>query len=110
MHTPGPWKAGPHAPSPRGHEGCPLAPSITLADGSGAMIASVNCGWPSKEACANARLIAAAPQLLEALEDLCGLIGEAQGDDQRSFRHVNWDGVLPDARAAYISLPPANLC
>lgn len=65
-HTPGPWAIN-----------CDLG--IYAATGTQWAIASVGFGWPHqpdrREAEANAHLIAAAPELLEALEYLVGLGG-----------------------------------
>jgi len=62
--TPGPWKQ-----ATRGPNGCPI-----IGDGKGLMVAmithSANEHDQSVEAEANAHLIAAAPDLLEALESI----------------------------------------
>lgn len=82
-HTPGPWKVGdyqhacpraPHCTEPHG------APEVVAANGSGMMLAVAvgDCGHGHETAQANARLIAAAPALLAALEGVlreCVTIG-----------------------------------
>lgn len=62
-HTPGPWEVcGQFVRTPFRH-GEP--------DAAGLMVADVRFGiWPPEQHAANARLIAAAPALLEALTDL----------------------------------------
>jgi hypothetical protein len=52
------------------------------------------------EANANAHLIAAAPDLFEALEDLAGLARAAMLDANRGGCEYEVDGELADARAA----------
>lgn len=65
QHTPGPWR---FYTGPQPH-GCPI-----VGNGRGLMLAmlshSVNYPDQRDEANANARLIAAAPELLEALKDM----------------------------------------
>lgn len=68
-HTRGPWKIGPSGGTLTHHESCEPTPSIILP-GSGAVVAQVGCGWADDQEIANARLIAAAPELLAALEDV----------------------------------------
>lgn len=59
-HTPGPWAAGPC---------CHISGWVEIeADAPGAVIASAR-NQPDEVNIANARLIASAPQMLEALED-----------------------------------------
>ncbi len=58
-HTPGPWK----------HNRGPVSESIYAPDGNGHLVAILYHGDADNQA-ANARLIAAAPDLLEALEEL----------------------------------------
>jgi len=66
QHTPGPWSyrgsLGPHS-NPH-----LLGPHV-VENATGIQIAILN-GWRSEVSEANARLIAAAPDLLEALKDL----------------------------------------
>lgn len=78
-HTPGPWRVGKGGPNM-----CP-----TVGTEKGLMVAMVAYG-DSHPTQANARLIAAAPDLLEALENLTIAIG------------MGWDldGVLEVSRAA----------
>ena len=64
QHTPGPWKVK-DTSRPSEHTS---RLSIVLASGS-AIIAYPANGWPPNEMAANARLIAAAPELLEALQN-----------------------------------------
>lgn len=58
-HTPGPWRLSGHS------EDSPE--KLSVEDGYGYFIAEVDFGLAQK---ANARLIAAAPELLEALESI----------------------------------------
>ena len=59
--TPGPWKVG----GPTGFVNqISIEPAIGIVYGAG------------QEVAANARLIAAAPELVEALQDLCDTLGE----------------------------------
>ena len=70
-HTPGPWHVG-----GKGN-------AIVYADVEGGSYAVANAvtfhGQPNFEDAANARLIAAAPDLLEALRKLVGLIMDEHG-------------------------------
>lgn len=62
-HTPGPWSINPKG-------GTPMV-GIDLQDGGELLpIVEVVYGYNNAEAKANARLIAAAPELLEALDEL----------------------------------------
>lgn len=71
-HTPGPWVIEP------GHS----VVFIRTADGSN--IATTNCChyWQefTEQALANARLIAAAPEMLEALEEAVGCLSEYENE------------------------------
>lgn len=68
-HTPGPWEVVNNPPNEDGS-------TATSIYGSDQYVADVYCGYagsrnmPNAEAAANARLIAAAPDLLVALEQL----------------------------------------
>ncbi len=80
-HTPGPWRVGSSSVG---------GPTITTTDKRSTIadirtFGGVHCGGPQHpETDANARLIAAAPELLEALQDLvaefgvCGLTEKAR--------------------------------
>lgn len=80
-HTPGPWKQG-----TRGPNGCPI-----IGTEKGLMVCmlahSANESGQKEQAEANAHLIAAAPELLEALEELSGIV----------------QGILDDTDVAYVS-------
>lgn len=71
-HTPGPWRFYTE-PQPNG---CPI-----VGDGKGLMVAmlahTVNQADQKEKAFANARLIASAPELLEALDMLLNDVGRA---------------------------------
>jgi hypothetical protein len=70
-HTPGPWKIG--TPPPNGEQ--------TIGNSQGLMVAVATTGF-NVPTLANAQLIAAAPELLEALEELYHLIDDAHDGDR----------------------------
>ena len=70
-HTPAPWGIEIAADGMNKWVGCPRYSVATIAE----LPNKVNIG----EADANARLIAAAPELLEALTNLCGLAEKRPG-------------------------------
>ncbi|MFC6998031.1 hypothetical protein [Rufibacter roseus] len=82
--TPGPWHVG--YASPESKENCTLAvwQKEALDSGFGSVICKVSPELTANVTDeANARLIAAAPELLEALEELSGLMqGVIEGDYQ----------------------------
>ena len=78
-HTPGPWKIG--TPPPNGEQ--------TVGTDQGLMVAVATTG-AGVQTKANARLIAAAPDLLEALKGLMAL----------SDHRVDLRDAAKDARAA----------
>ena len=83
-HTPAPWKFNFESVDPEW--------AVVTTNG-GSVIANVNsCGLQES----NARLIAAAPELLEALENALGLI-EMLIDDKTRF---NYFKVVCDGKAA----------
>lgn len=84
QHTPGPWKV-----SRTGEE---LQISAISTPGYFAVIRGA-CAGAHEQGEANARLIAAAPELLEALEELVGWLAEARLE---MGGHIGLD----DARAA----------
>ena len=93
MHTPGPWEYYEriHKEYPRGIR------SRGGKSGEGPVhIASVRWGDDTGEA--NARLIASAPALLEALKDLFTIIGEIEFDDWVNKADI--EARLDIARAA----------
>lgn len=98
-HTPGPWVAdhtGDYADDPA------KVVKICYPDGQQRHLAKVyDCYLPGDgDGDANARLIAAAPDLLAALEDLVGLAAAAMHDANRDGGEYD-DGVeLAAARAA----------
>ena len=64
MHTPGPWKLGQYLGSPR-----QFVIHMDVGDkGRGLDVAFTSAAFGNNETIANARLIAAAPDLLEALK------------------------------------------
>ena len=78
-HTPGPWKIG--TPPPNGEQ------TVGTDQGLMVAVATTSAGVQTK---ANARLIAAAPDLLEALKGLMAL----------SDHRVDLRDAAKDARAA----------
>ncbi len=91
-HTPGPWRVG-------------LADDtvVTTQDGDEIVLVQGDYGdptaWPVMEA--NARLIAAAPELLEALQGLLQLVDELRADDP------NWV-LVPEVIAARAAITKAT--
>ncbi len=85
-HTPGPWKAVEAAYNPPGW--------LWVQNGPGALLADVhqNVNVPLDARNANARLMAAAPELLEALQEI---ITAADGEGWNQF-----DAGFTKARAA----------
>lgn len=85
-HTPGPWYADP-SKRVKGfavtHDGEPNPLAIALRKPKN----SYSKGIPDTKALANARLIAAAPELLEALEELLQLIEIERPDWQHTEQH-----------------------
>ena len=75
MHTPGPWKiATTYANAQAGKY--TVVPWATQRQRVCAIAARPN--YPPEQAEADARLIAAAPELLEALRDLCDLLEDCR--------------------------------
>lgn len=68
-HTPGPWEWNKNY---RGLDGPGGAVILEYAPYEGMWVPDYAGDWSE----ANARLIAAAPELLEALQDLCDTLGE----------------------------------
>jgi hypothetical protein len=89
-HTPGPWSyrgsLGPHS-NPH-----LLGPHV-VENATGIQIAILN-GWRSEVSEANARLLAAAPDLLEALivarQEAIGWYAESRGFDPETDKHPDW--------------------
>ena len=102
QHTPGPWNMAPIPPAYQpGEETC-----VYVVDGAGRTIA--DC-WPDDDAVpphterrANARLIAAAPALVEALERCLPWIAKAgeSGAFVGCIRPEGWQKAIEQARAA----------
>lgn len=91
-HTPGPWM---------------VAEKFNCADVravNGPYVASCNVSmaidWKEKEA--NARLIAAAPELLEVLQSAvtCGMVPSSTAADGGANKHSEWVRVADQIRAA----------
>lgn len=97
QHTPGPWKIG-----PRIH--AEMFASIFGADGQ--LIVNLGDGGNGIERqTANARLIAAAPELLEALKGItkmCNELAVLGYVHKDSGKPIEWspDGVIGQAQAA----------
>ncbi len=77
-HTAGPWTA-----EPRGHDWHVFTESVRSVDGGRHTVAMPMDGTP-EQCAANARLIAAAPDLLEGLKRAVAMIDTDQGPP-------NWD-------------------
>ncbi len=69
-HTPGPWRYG-------GEYGPVGEAGRIVQCGTGYVICGLNTRSPQREA--NARLIAATPELLEQLQECCNLLREVYG-------------------------------
>ena len=107
-HTPGPWKVGSKArmkPYVEGADGMFVASCGGNAPGKGNYDTAT---WRRREA--NARLIAAAPDLLEALKRLLSRLAEFEADanmDAQTFRE--WAGhVEPAVRNALAAIAKAT--
>lgn len=89
QHTPRPWKIG--TPPPNGEQ------TIGAYQGLMVAVATTGSGTPTE---ANARLIAAAPELLEALQGVFNACLLANEDEAIPFE---LDGDLLDAASAAIA-------
>ncbi|MFN3858152.1 MAG: hypothetical protein ACK4RV_10400 [Caulobacter sp.] len=87
-HTPGPWEVAGNCVRTRYRMGDP--------DNNGTMVADVGVFPPEREA--NARLIAAAPELLAALRQTTDLLATANKSTDRPSSYV-WE-IVGQARAA----------
>lgn len=97
-HTPGPWERGDGAAN-----GC--AGYIYCDDATGSAVASVVfspdfIGRSDAETEANARLIAAAPELLEALKEIVKACEECEADENMSIVDAFTQDMEDAARAA----------
>ncbi len=113
-HTPGPWIAAQSDPA----EGCDVW-WITACPAANQEkeIATVPGGYPHERHEANASLIAAAPELLEALRELLTDMVIAQGNMRKAAkRDPAWEGcaeiIQPrvDAARAAIAKAEGKLC
>jgi hypothetical protein len=81
QHTPGPWKVGQHLGS--------LSSFCVHMDagdkGRGSEIVEAVCGLDTDQRLANARLIAAAPDLLEALQEMVSIVAIHQDATNTKF-------------------------
>jgi hypothetical protein len=96
-HTPGPWGWSEFsAPTPPHYDDGP-EPLVVYEESSGEAIAYPDDGvWPKEVAEANARLIAAAPKLMEALNDLMDV---QNGPPLYTYTDA-WNAAMAKARAA----------
>ena len=99
-HTKGPWKIG--TPPPNGEQ--------TIGDARGMMVAVATTGiGMGEETKANARLIAAAPELLDALKGIMNIVSETLGvagyypDED----YADWD-EFPELQAAEAAIAKAK--
>lgn len=93
-HTPGPWRTG--TPYATGGNQCRRVPIVGGDNGPDEEVIAVVGGGLASPCDANARLISAAPELLEALEDLASLAEAAM----REVGEYDIEAELADARAA----------
>jgi hypothetical protein len=103
--TPGPWVVTRNHPDPETAKSLVEIQSKATTDAlgdfwSGTDIATIYAADPDKypERAANARLIAAAPELLEALREILDLC--AVGDVDENTEALGWGAVIRDAKAA----------
>lgn len=96
-HTPGPWKAGQYLGSLR-----QFVIHMDVGDkGQGSDVAFTSITFGSDETIANARLIAAAPELLEALQAMLEVHGVTQAYAEKHIEiPQSWVDVSDLARAA----------
>jgi hypothetical protein len=95
-HTPGPWTV-PHSDSPYWHQARKGEQPIPVSSEVG-VIADVR--WQRRDHEANARLIAAAPDLLAALKEMYALYADhAQYDDSEEQHEVKAIGQAREAIA-----------
>jgi len=85
-HTPGPWKLA----STDYQSFCPVPDchcfgTGIIQAGSGALVAGTNC---NEDRLADARLIAAAPELLAAIQKILAKWGNLHPDDRALLREV----------------------
>jgi len=108
MHTPGPWLAATHLDK-RHHYHAVMAYKGGK-DGEGGLVASVHFGFGShfidSEAQANARLIAAAPDLLAALKTALPLIEKAHKSAVNKAVYIPLQTAMENARAAIAKAEP----
>lgn len=103
-HTPGPWRVVGAKEEPHGPRYYRIESSLIRADAQN-LVADVNIYNYGTEGIANARLIAAAPDLLEALRlllDACarGPFGKQDWVDYESDPERRWGYFTNQARAA----------
>ena len=91
--TPGPWKAGQYLGSPR-----QFVIHTDVGDGGrGSYVAFTSAAFGNDETIANARLIAAAPDLLEA----CETFAEWLGREERGFVRAGNKRDTPEGERAW---------
>ena len=91
QHTPGPWGATTNN----------FAPAVGRDTAEGGLIATMDSGLTTGEAQANARLIAAVPELLGALERILASTGFTNGAAEPTLTELTVSiGALREARAA----------
>ena len=103
QHTPGPWTVGDQYPAPYGSEECFQIElrGTTWPDGSTPLLAVVvNENVSDSTTQANARLIAAAPDLLEALKAILG--GSEYRESQSEIRQLDGESYEDAERRAKI--------
>lgn len=88
-HTPGPWRVGDAGGTVFGPKGTGSFPEV---------VATVMTTHGRKKA--NARLIAAAPDLLEALHDCLTIVQDEYDEDPEPEELTSWKRAIDAARAA----------
>lgn len=93
-HTPGPWYI-----EPTGERTC-NGPTVSIDQSPLKIVARPDWHLDHEEYMANARLIAAAPDLLEALHDCLTIVQDEYDEDPEPEDLTSWKRAIDAARAA----------